>query len=329
MLVSGLAASGNVAQGQEFSLKGKTVTLYASSGPGGGIGNYARPILPFISKNLPGNPDIIVSNMPGGGGLQAVQYLFNVARKDGTGFGVFSPAPLNHPFLSTISVNYEIEKFNWVGSLSSSATSCFVFNTSKVMSLKDAQTREVTLSVPGADSGQARIARLANGLLETKFKTIAGYNGTGETMLAAERGEVDGTCNSFNSLKGSGQIAKSNLRFLFQATAGAKDEDFPDVPSIIELVKTEADRQAVQLLQMPYETQYPFALPPGVPQAALHAYRKAFDLAVTDPEYLAIAKRLNQDIKPQNGITVEAMVQKMANTSPDVKRRVIDLISHD
>jgi len=119
------------------------------------------------------------------------------------------------------------------------------------------------------------------------------------------------------------------LRFLFQATAGAKDEDFPDVPSIIELVKTEADRQAVQLLQMPYETQYPFALPPGVPQAALHTYRKAFDLAVTDPEYLAIAKKLNQDIKPQNGITVEAMVQKMANTSPDVKRRVIDLISHD
>ena len=314
---------------QEFTLRGKQVTLYASSGPGGGIGNYARPLLPFMTKYLPGNPDIVMSGMPGGGGLQAVQYLYNVAKRDGTAFGVFSPAPLNHPFLSTIPVNYEIEKFHWIGSLSSSATSCFVFDRSPIRSLQDAQAREVTLSVPGADSGQTRVARLSNGLLGTKFKTIAGYNGTGETMLAAERGEVDGSCNSFNSLRGSGHLANGSLRFLLQATAGEKDPNFAQVPSIMDLVQTESDRAAVRLLLTPYSVQYPFALPPDVPPTVIDVYRKAFDLAVADPEYLASAVAQKQEISPQKGSAVEGMVRSMATTPDSVRQYVISLISKD
>jgi len=311
----------------EVSLQGKTVALFTVTGPGGGVGNFGRPLMPYLSKYLPGKPTIIMQNMVGGGGIQAAQHLYNVTPKDGTAIGLFNPGPLSQPFLTTNKYQYDIQKFNWIGSLSTAATSCFVSGTSAIKTIDDVKVREIAISTTGAGSGGTNVANLINGLLGTKFKTIPGYNGTAETLLAVERGEVDGTCNSFSSLKASGNLANNKFRFLIQATVGKKDPEFPDVPSLIEIVSTEADRQAIALLLTPYEVQYPFLLPPDVAADVTAAYRKAFDAAVIDPGYVADTKRLQQDISPHTGAEVAALIDRMASTPTEVKERVMGLIN--
>ena len=170
---------------------------------------------------------------------------------------------------------------------------------------------------------------MINGLIGTKFKTIAGYNGTADTMLAVERVETDGSCLSFGSLRTSGALDRNFLRILIQATVGEKEQGFESIPSLIDLVKTDADRQAITLLLTPYEIQNIFMLPPGVPQPVVDIWRKAFDQAIRDPAYLKEAERLQQQIVPHSGVEVAQMIQKMADTPQEVKERVIKLLAQD
>ena len=177
----------------QFNLKGKTITIYIAGGAGGGIDAYARTFGPYLAKNLPGQPTFVASNMPGGGGAQAVQYLYNVAAKDGTAFGTTNAGPVSEPQLGGLKVNYDLGKFHWVGSLAKGNTVCAVWHASPVKTFEDLFTREVTIASTGATSAPARAAWLMNALIGTKIKPISGYNG-GTALLAIERGEVDGTC---------------------------------------------------------------------------------------------------------------------------------------
>ncbi|MGE5539716.1 MAG: Bug family tripartite tricarboxylate transporter substrate binding protein [Gemmatimonas sp.] len=319
-----LIASAESTASAEVSLHGKTVTVYVGNGLGGGGDSYARIFLPYLSKQLPGEPTMVVRNMPGGGGVQAVQTLYNVGAADGTALGSTPPGPLKEPFLKTVGeVNYDLRKFHWIGNLASSITACSVWHGSQIKSVEDAKAKVVTIASTGSQSSPTTNSLFVNSLIGTKFNPIAGYDG-GTSLLAIERGEADGTCVSLGSLRTTRPdwLKDGKLRVII-LVSNAKDPDFPDAPRLSDYLKTDADRQALAFFTAPDDIQYPYMLPPGASAEIVSTYRKAFDAAVADPAYVAEAKQRRQEVSAHTGEEVQKIIGAMYDTPQDVIARVI------
>src|SRR6266508_1276707 len=308
----------------EFSLKGKTMTIYIAGGVGGGVDQFARTLAPYLGKYLPGAPSVIESNMPGAGGMQGVAYLANVAAKDGTAIGTTNAGPVAEPLLGTEKVNYDLQKFRWIGSLVKGDTVCAVWHASGIRTLDDARTHEVPLSSTGVTSAPTRAALLMNKLLHTRFKPIAGFDG-GTSLLAIERGEVAGICITLNSLRTTRPqwLQEKKILPLVQVSLSA-DPEFPDVPRAIDLITNDEHKQMLEFYLLPYEFNNPFMLPPGTSDEVLAAYRKAFEAAVRDPEYLAEAQKRKQTITPRTGEDVAKLVEKMFATPQAIVARTLE-----
>lgn len=307
----------------EVNFQGKTITLYAALGVGGGGDTMARTLIPYFQRNLPGEPVIVVRNMPGGGGIQGVQYLYNVAPHDGTAFGLTPGGPIKEPLMgSSGKATYDLRKFHWIGSLGAEDSVCAVWHTSPIASLQDARTNEVRLAATGAASNSALVPLLINDLAGTKLKPISGYDG-GTSLLAVERGEMDGRCMSIASLRATrpNWISDHLVRFLF-VTSESDDPDLKGVPAISALLKSDGDRRALKFFEMPDEIQDPFMLPPGVSAETVTAFRRAFDATVGNAAYLDDAKRHKQTIVSHNGEQVQATIQAMYDTPRDIVERV-------
>jgi tripartite-type tricarboxylate transporter receptor subunit TctC len=305
----------------EFTLQGRTVTLYVAGGVGGGVDAYARSFAPHLAHYLPGEPTIVVSNMPGAGGIQALQYQYNVAAKDGTSIGTTNAGPVAEPVMGDKNVKYDLLKFGWFGSLAKGDTVCGVWESSPIKTIADARAHEMTISSTGALSAPTRTALLLNALLGTKIKPIPGYDG-GTSLLAVERGEVDGTCVTLDSLRATRPqwFSDKKLRLLVQCSLD-KDPDFPDVPRAYDLISDESGRRMLEFFLTPYEVQNPFYLAPGFKPEMLAAYRTAFDKAVADPAFRTEARARRLKIESRNGAQVEAVIKKMLNTPEDVQRK--------
>jgi tripartite-type tricarboxylate transporter receptor subunit TctC len=306
----------------EFSLQGKTVNVIVSGGVGGGVDLYARTLLPYLSKYLPGNPTTVVQNMPGAGGIQGVQALYNMGAKDGTAIATTPAGPIKEPLMGSGKVNYDLRQFHWVGSLTVEDTACLVWHTSELRTLDDAKKRDVPLSATGAASNSTLGPLLLNNLLGTKFKPISGYDG-GTSMLAVERGEVEGRCTTLNSVRGTKArwIADKLVRALVMMS-DVDDPDFPDVPKARSLMKNDEDKQAFEFFQAADEIQNPYMLPPGTPGDVIEIYRKAFDAAVHDPEFRALTTQRQMNIVPRTGGEVQAKIEAMYATPPAIMERV-------
>jgi tripartite-type tricarboxylate transporter receptor subunit TctC len=322
LTVAGVLIAATTAAQAEFTLKDKTVNIIVSGGVGGGVDAYARVLLPYLAKYLPGEPTMVVQNLPGGGGIQGVQRLYNVAAPDGTAIATTPAGPIKEPLMGSGKAIYDLRRFQWVGSLAFEDTVCLVWHTSPVKSLADATTRQVSLSATGAASNSTLGPLLLNDLLGTKFKPISGYDG-GTAMLAVERGEVDGRCTTLNSVRtGQPRWIREKLIRVLVSVSSIKDPDFPDAPQAMALLKSDADRQALSFFQAADDIQNPWFMPPGTPPQAVAAYRKAFEAAVKDPAYLADAEKRTQTITPRRGEEVEARIRSMYATPPEVIERV-------
>ena len=317
-----MAAAAASAPAADFTLQGKTVTVIVSGGVGGGVDAFTRTMLPYFAKYLPGTPTMIVQNLPGGGGVQGVQRLYNVMPHDGTAVATTPAGPIKEPLMGNSKTNYDLRKFKWIGSLTKEDTMCLVWHASPIKTLDDAKKREVTLSATGTASNSTLGPYLMNDLLKTKFKPISGYDG-GTSMLAVERGEVDGRCTTLSTVRTSqprwindklvrGLIALSNIH----------DVAFPDTPRLIDLVKNDSERQAVTFFQAPDEIQDPFFLPPDTPDDVVGVYRGAFVATMNDRDYLAEADKRHQALAPRPGEEVQATIESMYATPPAVIERV-------
>ena len=307
----------------QFSLAGKTVTVTVAGGVGGGVDLYTRLLLIHMAQFLPGKPSMMVQNQPGGGGLQGVQNVYNLGAKDGTSMGVTPAGPIKEPLMGSSKVNYDLRKFRWVGSLTAEDTVCLVWNTSTIHNVEDTKKREVPLSATGAASNSTLGPLLLNDLLGTKFKPISGYDG-GTSMLAVERGEVEGRCSTLSSVRTAqpNWIADKKIRVLFAVSSVDDDPDYRNVPKVHDMLKTEADRAAFDFFGAPDEIQDPLYLPPGTPDETLTAFRRAFDATMKDAAYRAdIAKRA-QRIVPRTGAEVEKTINAMYATPVEAIERV-------
>jgi tripartite-type tricarboxylate transporter receptor subunit TctC len=294
------------------SLQGKTVTIYAGGGVGAGVDSYSRLLAPYLSQHLPGRPSVVVSNMPGAGGMQALQYVYNVAAKDGTAIATTNVNPIYEALLGTTNVGYNLKNFGWIGSLAQGDTVCAIWHEAGVNTIEYLRRKEVTVGATGARSAATAVTLLLNSVLGTRLKAVAGYKGGGEVLLAMERREVDGNCVTLNSLRTTRPdwLRDKKVRIVLQIAMVA-DPEYPDAPLAIDLVTSPAARQMLELYLAPYEVQNPFMLPPGTNKATIDVFRRAFQATMNDEAYRSDAAKRNQAIVPKSGEMVETILAKM------------------
>src|SRR4051812_28379711 len=300
--------------------KGKTASLYLGYPPSGAYDIYARLIARYMTKYVPGNPQFIVRHKPGAASLNLVNELYNVLPRDGSVIGMFARSVALNRLLGREGANFDPVEFNWIGSANNEVSICGVWHGVGVRSIEDFMSRPLVFAAnaPGAESDV--YPNILNNLLGTKFKVVAGYPGVNDLTLALERGEADARCGwSWGAVKAAKpDWLRDKKIYIAVQFATKKHPELPDVPLATELARNDRERQALDLILTQQVMGRPFAAPPKVPAERVMALRRAFDAIMKDPEFLAEADKLQLEIAPVDGESLQAMVERMFKSSPDV-----------
>ncbi len=300
--------------------RGKNLNLIVGYSAGGGYDTYSRILARHLGKHIPGNPSIVVQNMPGAGSLKFANYLYNVAPKDGATIGTFSRGMAMEPLIGGTNVQFDATKFTWLGS-GTNETSVFVaWHTAPVKTWNDIVTKPFTVGGEGSGSDPDIYALLLKNAFGAKLKLISGYPGTAEIAIALERGEVDTRASwSWTSLKTLRPqwLAEKKVVLPVQLSL-TKGADLQDVPLITEFADTEKKKQMLRLVLSRQEMARPYAAPPGLPPDRAAALRKAFDDAWADPELVAEMKARGQEVNPVSGAAVDGLLAELYATPKDV-----------
>ena len=303
--------------------RGKTVQLIIPSNMGGSVGLYGKLAADHIGRHIPGNPTVILIQMPGAGGLQSVEFVSQVAPKDGTVFAEILSPSLLVPLLRN--TRFDSAQLQWLGSLTARPGVVGVWHTAATTTLEGAKKVELVMGSTGVGSGNYWIPTLANAVLGTKFKLVPGYRGGADINLAIERREIDGRSNywtGWTTVKPD-WIREGKLKFLFRT--GPKAPDMPNLPSFAELTSGE-ERQMVQILDAPDDVGVGFYMASGIPADRAAALRKAFWEMMRDSKFLAEAARLEAPIAPVPGEEVQRVVASIYSTPPSVIERLKKVI---
>ena len=309
--------------------KGKSVDIYIGYSVGGAYDVYARLIARFIGRHIPGNPTIVPRNMEGAGSLRLANWLDQVAPKDGLAFGTFGRGAAFDPLLGVQGAAFEATKYNWIGSANDEVSICVAWKNSGITSIEDAMTKELIVGGTGGSADTDQFPKILNGVLGTKMKLIVGYPGGNDVNLAMERGEVKGRCGwSWSSVKATQMhwVRDKTIAILVQLSL-SKHPDLPDVPLVMDLAKTEEQRQILKTIFARQVMGRPYAAPPGVPQERVETLRKAFDETMNDKEFLAEAEKTGLEITPVSGRKIQELVSEVYKiTTPETARRIADML---
>ncbi len=303
--------------------KGKTISLIIASNVSGGYDTYGRLLARHISKHLAGNPTIVTQNMPGAGGVRGANYLFNLAPKDGTTFGIFDQAMFLDQMLGLPGLRGDVRQFNWIGRMISNSSVLFAWHTAAVKKIEDALTQQLIVAAPGSNSRLNWTA--LNALAGTKFKLLTGYEGPATAKIAMERGEVEALSLPWGVLRSENPewLSDHKINLLLQ-TGLDKNADLPDLPRMVDLGKTENDRKVLEIFAAPSLVGRSFAAPPGVPKERVEELRTAFMAVVKDPEFLAEVTKLGFDLEPLSGADLQAFFDK-TNYPPELLERAKEI----
>src|SRR5882757_4190508 len=317
--------------------QGKQIDLIVGYGPSGGYDTYARLLARHFGKFIPGNPNVIVQNMPGGGSLRAVNYLYNVAPKDGTTIGMFSR---NMPLIGLLggnpNVQFKPRKLTWIGSSSSFVNDAYILIVRKdapVKSIEEARRADLPALVLGGNAESATgndVPIILRDTIGLHVKQVVGYPDSTAIFLAIERGEVHGRTvdlSSVKSIKPEWLKPDSGYRVLVQFARMTRHPDFPDVPTARELAKDDKARALIELAELPYTLSRPFAAPPDIPLERANALQRAFFAVHRDPQYLEEAARLRLDVSPIVGDEILQAIDRIAHASPELLDYVRKLLS--
>ncbi len=299
--------------------RGKTITVITSTGVGGTYDLVARLIARHMPRHVPGNPIMIVQNMPGGGNVLATNYMYNIAPKDGTAIATIHSAMPLHQVLDGQGVRYDADRFNWLGSTGAQNEVILVWHTAGIRTIEQAMEKEVILGGTGAGSGIVIIPTLMNSLLGTRFKIVTGYRTSEEVNLGLQRGEVQARAFGFGSITSQHPDWLKERKVVFLAQAGARREKLlPDVPLLTELAKNEEQRRIMQLVSSAPALGQPYIAPPGVPADRLAILRKAFDATLRDNAFLADAERIGFAVEPMGAEEAGRIVHATINAPAEV-----------
>jgi tripartite-type tricarboxylate transporter receptor subunit TctC len=277
-------------------------------------------------NHIPGKPTMVVQNMPGGGGVVAANFMYNIAPKDGS---VIANIQRQVPFLQILGKRgpkFEAAKFNWIGSLNNEVTVCVALKSAKVKSLADLKNNELLIGGSGPNDTET-VPAILNNTLGTKFKLISGYPSSTAITLAMERGEVEAVCSSYSSLRSRNAdwFKKDFINIIIQ-TSTRKHPELPNVPLALDEAQDPATRALLELNDARLEIGRPFLAPPNVPAERVKALRDAFEKTTTDKTFLADVAKQRRDINPVNGDAVQALIERVAKTDKAILAKLDDVI---
>ncbi len=308
--------------------KGKKITAISGGGAGGGFSFNARVLGRHIVRHIPGNPEWVVTAMPGAGGARSMKYINNAAAQDGTVVGVVLPPSILSPLLRK-KIGYDSAKFHWLGSITPMAQVISVWHTHGVKSLEDVKKRQVILGTSSKLSSGYLIPAFVNALIGTRFKVISGYRGGDRQNNAMQKGEIQGRGSFYNSYKVTKPHWLRDKSIIHLVQLGPFIKELPNVPRVRDLAKTDEERRIVKFLQIGAQVGHGFYVSPNVPRARVAALRKAFATTVRDPAYLAEAKRRNLIVDPVSGKDLQRTIAGAMATPRAVINKFKEMVKLD
>jgi len=306
---------------------GRTVQLVIGYAAGGGYDDHARMLGRHIGRHIPGNPTVVVQNMPGAGSIRAANYLYNIAPKDGTVFGGFARGLFIDPLLGRgDGTRFAPAKFGWLGSVSSDIGVCAFRSDAGIASWGDMKTKRYKIGATGAGADSDVFSNLLRRMFNLPMQLVLGYPSVAETVLAIQRKEVDGRCGwswSTLSTRNRELWLSKQIRVVLQLS-DQRIAELADVPTVLEVAGSPEQQAILKLIVARQTMARPFVTPPGIPPERLAALRGAFDATMWDPEFLADAYRQGFDVRPVTGVAADDLIAQVYATAPDVVRRAAE-----
>jgi tripartite-type tricarboxylate transporter receptor subunit TctC len=328
MVLAAACLVANAAQAQdavEAFYRGKTVTITVGSAVGGGYDTYARLVGRHLGRHIPGNPAVVVQNIPGAGSNKAATYVALQAPKDGTAIGAIQSGAILQRLISYQTVPHDPSKFIMLGSVNRSVYLCVVRSDAPVKTFQEAFDKELIIGTSGEGATLRELPVLLVNVLGVKLRLIGGYAGSREIVIAMERNEVQGMCGMDWSSLATQQahwISSGFVRLLAQEDLkGHPTMNKMGVPLTISFVKTEEDRQVMEMIYSQNLFGRPYLVPPGVPAERVTALRQAVAGMVRDKAFLADAEKSRLDISPMGGEELQALVARLYALPPSVIER--------
>ncbi len=302
---------------QDF-YKGKTINILAGFSPGGGYDVNARVLARHIGRHIPGNPAIVVQNMPGAGSLNAVHYLDNTAAKDGTVLNTFNFGAIGEARLSPQKIKIDFRKFSWIGSISQDLTVCYVWHTLGVKTLAELKARpKVHYGSTGPGSSSDLNQRILKNIFGVKLQQVGGYPGSAEQRIAIERGELDGDCGAWSSIPVE-WIKQNKINPVIRSSPATAPDMPPGVPFSIDIAPNERARQIMRLLLASNQLGRPFMASAAVPAERVTILRTAFAATMKDPVFIAETQKLRLPLSPTVGEAARKVVDDIYAIPADI-----------
>jgi len=320
-----LAASAVLpAQAQDF-YKGKTLTIVVGFSPGGGYDVNARAVARHIAAHIPGNPSIIVQNMPGAGSLTAVRYLDVTAPKDGTVMTIFNPGLVTQSIVQPEKVQLDFRKYGWIGVVTPDFRVCYGYGPRGVKSWDDMMSRQLfVLGSTARGSGNYINGATLREVFRAPIKQILGFPGSAEQRLAIERGELDGDCGSYSSIPP--EWIRDGLAHPFVRFSERRPPEIPESAVFIgTFAKTEEQKQLLDVMNAADEVGRPFIMSKQVPADRVAIMRKAFNDTMADKEFIADMEKQQLPLNPLTGEEAETIIARMMNVPPAIVARARSL----
>jgi tripartite-type tricarboxylate transporter receptor subunit TctC len=324
--VAAEALLGPCAEAQEEFYKGRQITVIVGYGTGGGYDVYARVLARHMGKYLPGSPSMIVQNMPGAGSLRAVNYLYNVAPKDGTVFAMFSSSmPVRSLLGGNSSVKFDARRLTWLGSSSSFANDAYLLairTDGPIKTIDDARRADrspLVIGSSGPGSSSYDIPVVLRDTIGLHYTMVSGYPDSAGMFLAMERNEVQARMVNLTGLKAvkpDWLKPGSGYKILVQFGRKTRESELPDVPTARELALNSSALELIKVAEAPFELSRPFAAPPDVPADRAKALQEAFLKTHTDPGFLAEARKSDLDISPIGAQQITEILDLIAKADP-------------
>lgn len=317
--------------------KGKTIRLVVGNSVGGAQDDWARFVAQYLGKHIPGNPDIVVQNMPGAGTVIAANHIYNIAKPDGLTLGLINPAIYIDQLLGAKEVKFDWPKFSWIGSPERIDQVLFIRTDFPQKTLDD--LRKATEPPRCAALARTGLGYFLPQLLEEglglKIHMVVGYGGGGEMNLAIEKGEVHcraGTVSAYVGREPTRTWIKNGFVRALAQSGAKRYPKLPDVPTVYELMDTykasDATKRLARVLLSSGDLGRPFIAPPGMPADRVKVLREAFTKAMSDPALLADAEKRKWDLDPLNGEELEATAKEIMVQPPEVIERMKKLLEN-
>jgi tripartite-type tricarboxylate transporter receptor subunit TctC len=325
-LIAAPAAHAQASSGSAADFyRGKQLTLLLSTGAGGGYALYARPLVRHIAKYIPGEPTVVLQHMEGGGGLRAMNFLYNAAPKDGSVIGMVHNTVAFAPLHGVTQAKFDATKMHWLGTMNQEGTACMVWHKAKVQSFEDLFTKEYIAGSTGPGSDMSIYALAMNRLQGTKIRLVGGYKGANNIYLAMETGEVDGRCGTaVSGMRGVRPHWFEQNLIKFVAQTGTEPGDDPalkGVPLVIDRAKNDEERAVWRFLFASQKIIRPVLTPPGVPPGRVQVLHDALKATMSDPAFVAELTKTHSEVRYLPGPLVQKHVAEIYATP----KRVLEL----